>query len=97
MQCVMRQHQCNALLLRKPILDKGKIAILVTAVNFIAYDGMTKVGKMDSDLMFASRSRKHAKHGERRTISLESLFNQEFRLCGHASGHDAILDGHPAL
>ena len=50
--------------LRQPVLDEGKIQILVAAVKFIADNWMTKMRKMDADLMFAAGAGFEAEQGK---------------------------------
>jgi len=53
-QGVMRQNEPGALFPGQAIFDQCQIQILVAAVNFIADDGVAKMGEMNADLMFAA-------------------------------------------
>ena len=54
MQGVMRQNEPGALLRRQAIFDQRQIYIFITAVEFVADNGMAEMGEMDADLMFAA-------------------------------------------
>ncbi len=65
MKGVVFKNQPGALLLRQPVLDQGEIQILVATVKFVADNRMTKVRKVDADLMFAAGAGFEAEQGER--------------------------------
>jgi hypothetical protein len=50
----MRQNEPGALLRRQAIFDQRQIQILVAAVEFVPDEGMTEVGEVEADLMFAA-------------------------------------------
>ena len=60
MQRVVGQQQCGSLCIGEPLFHEREIAIFVTSVDFVAHDGMTKMRKVDADLMFSSCVGNHA-------------------------------------
>jgi hypothetical protein len=53
-QGVMRQNKPGALFVGQAVFDQRQIQILVAAVEFVADDGVAKVGEVNADLMFAA-------------------------------------------
>ena len=53
-QCVMGQNQPRLLLGCEPVFDQREITILIPAVNLVADDGMSEMGKMNADLVLAA-------------------------------------------
>ena len=64
-QGVIRQNEPGALCGGQTILDERQIQILVAAVEFVADDGMAKVGEVDADLVLATGAGDEAKQGKR--------------------------------
>ena len=54
MQGVIFEDQPGTLLVREALLHQSEIQVFVSAVEFVAHDGVAKVCKVDADLMFAS-------------------------------------------
>ena len=60
MQGVMGQDEPGALLIGQTFFHEGEVQIRVTAVQFVAHDGMADVREVDADLVFAAREREQA-------------------------------------
>jgi hypothetical protein len=63
-QGVVFKNQFRAVRIGQAAFDERKVTILVSAVDFIADDGMAKVGEMDADLMFAAGAGAEAQQRE---------------------------------
>ncbi len=51
---VVGEEKAGALLVGEAAFDEGEIEVGVATVNFIADDGMAKMGEVDADLVFAA-------------------------------------------
>ena len=60
MQGVIGQNELLLLLVSEPAFHQRQIQIRVTAVNFIAHDGMAEMRQVDADLVFAAGARQDA-------------------------------------
>jgi hypothetical protein len=61
---MMRQDEPGALPVSEAVFHEGQVQIRITTVKFVAHDGMPKVCKMDSNLMFAAGQRVKADEGK---------------------------------
>src|SRR6266404_5992914 len=61
MQGVVRKDEPGALLIRQPIFHQRHIQVFVAAIELVAYNRMTEVGKMNADFMLPTSVRDHAK------------------------------------
>ena len=61
---VVFKNQSRALRVRQAVLDERQIQILVTAVKFVADDGVADVREVNADLMFTPGSRNDSQQSE---------------------------------
>lgn len=56
-QGLIRQNEPRPLLRCQAVFDQGQVQVFIAAVQFVANDGMAKVGKVKADLVFAAGAR----------------------------------------
>jgi hypothetical protein len=69
---VIFKNQFRALFRREAILNQREIQTLVTAVKFVADDGMAEVREVDPDLMFAPGAGNDSEQGKSCWLKVES-------------------------
>jgi hypothetical protein len=91
-QCLIRQDQASALFVGETILREREVEVFVTAVEFVADDGMAEGREVDADLMLAAGMRQDPHQGEILAIALEAAFHEEIGVGLGAVGTNAIFD-----
>jgi len=94
MQSMEGEEQASALFIGKPVFDEREIQVFVATVEFVADNGMSDVGQVNPDLVFAAGVRHDAKQSER---PVEPTFDPILRLCRRAIEADAVLNRHAAV
>ena len=101
-QGVVGEDKALALFGGQPVFDEVEIKIFISAVKFVADDGMAEVGQMDANLVFAASVRADPQQGGRNTnigrptSNLKTRSFPEFGLGGSAVWPDAVFDGNSA-
>src|ERR1051325_1341365 len=93
---VVGQDQSRALLLGEATENEIEIEPFVAAVEFVADDGMTGVGEVDSQLMLAAGAWPGTDQREWPAFALEAAHDFDLGLRGRAVRADAVFDGHGA-
>src|ERR1041385_1678404 len=93
---VVGQDQPRALFVGEAAEDEVEIEPFIAAVEFVANDGMTGVGEVDSQLMLAAGAWPGTDQREWPAFALEAAYDFDLGLRGRAIRAHAVFDGHGA-
>src|SRR5690348_16147396 len=97
MKRVILNHQSGFLFGRQNVMNEREINAFISAVNFVAHDGMSQVREVNSDLMLASGEQADAQQGERAALVLEMPQKTSVRFGFGATRDDGVLDRNGAV
>jgi hypothetical protein len=89
---MIREDELPPIIVGQPALDQPQVNRFVSAVNFIADNGMTGVREVDANLVLAASEWLNREKREFAPTPREPFFNMQSRFSGSAIGAHAIFD-----